>query len=117
MKKLIKPKQEEESLYYSDFTGKPLNECGPDVELIMNFNYGSEFDGSSFILHLSDDDAKEVVKFLSSKISEDQKKIIQDNLNDLERKYNESMEDRNWDLCDVYFSNSTILKKLIDKEE
>ena len=52
MKKIIKPAEREEAVYYSDFTGKVLNECGPDITLKLDFHYGSKRDGANLELHL-----------------------------------------------------------------
>jgi hypothetical protein len=79
MKKVTKPFENEEAVYYSDFSGKLLNwmesPCiEPPVKLIMEFNYGSKHDGSKLELDLDDDDAKLIVDFLKNKLSKESKK-------------------------------------------
>ena len=113
MKKILKPAEKEEAAYYSDFTGKLLDGCGPEVELSMNFSYGSEYDGARFILQLNDEDAKEVLLFLSSKISSDCKKEIQKNMQQLDERYDDAMDSRAWGECDYFYNKIEVLKKLL----
>jgi hypothetical protein len=71
MKKIIKPQEPEEAVYYSDFSGKLLPESnvfGPPVILKIEYNYGSEQDGDSFELHLDDEDAKKILQFLKNNV-------------------------------------------------
>jgi hypothetical protein len=117
MKKVLKPAEREEASYYSDFTGKPLGDSehyGPNVKLTMDFSYGSEFDGAAISLHLSDEDAKEVFKFLASKISSDCRKEIQKNLEQFDARYDDAMDSRAWHECDLLHNNRTVLKKLLN---
>lgn len=119
MKKTLKPAEREEAAYYSDFTGKPLRDSehyGPTVKLIMDFSYGSEFDGAAISLHLSDEDAKDVFKFLATKISSDCKKEIQKNLEQFDVRYDDAMDSRAWDECDLLHNNREVLKKLLGLE-
>jgi hypothetical protein len=118
MKKVIKPKEEEEAAYYSDFTGKPLGALyGAEVELIMSFSYGSKYDGSDFKLHLSDEDAEEILLFLASKISSDCKKEIQKNLQQFDERYDDAMDSRAWGDCEYIHNNREVLKKLLNLDK
>lgn len=75
MKKIIKPFVEEDVVYYSDFSGKILSETiSPPVVLKMEFNYGSQHDGSKLELDLDDNDAKIILSFLKDKLQEESKK-------------------------------------------
>lgn len=80
MKKTIKPTEEEESVYYSDFTGKPITNgqdvLEPPVVATLEFNYGSEQDGRRIELHLNDDDACRLLDCLEGLVSEDRKGTI-----------------------------------------
>jgi hypothetical protein len=113
MKKILKPAEKEESAYYSDFTGKPLGEYGPEAKLIMSFSYGSKYDGSAFTLHLSDTDAEEVLAFLATKITKECKKEIQKNMEQFDARYDDAMDSRAWDECDILHNNQEVLKKLL----
>jgi hypothetical protein len=116
MKKVLKPAEREEAAYYSDFTGKPLSSCGPDVDLKMSFGYGSKYDGSRFTLDLSDEDADEILKFIATKISGDCRKEIQTSLQQLDVQYDDAMDSRAWDECDFIHHNREVYKKLLNLE-
>jgi hypothetical protein len=75
MKKIIKPAENEECLYFSDFTGKPLGDIYPPVVLTIDFSYGSLQDGKLLEFHLDDDDILEILEFLKCKITKE--KIIE----------------------------------------
>jgi hypothetical protein len=70
MKKILKPSEHEESVYYSDFNGKLLNEV-PPVEITIDFNYGSKYDGCKLEMHLDDNEFDELLAFLKTKLSSD----------------------------------------------
>lgn len=116
MKKILKPAEREEASYYSDFTGKPLDGCGPDVDLKIVFNYGSKYDGSRFTLHLSDEDADQLLKFIANKLSSDCRKEIQKNLQQLDCQHEDAMDSRAWDDCDFIHNNREVYKKLLNLE-
>lgn len=74
MKKVIKQQEPEEAVYYSDFTGKLLpesNTFGPPITIQINFNYGSNFDGSELELHLDDNDFKRLQLFLQDNTTQE----------------------------------------------
>lgn len=75
MKKILKPATEEESVTYSDFTGKLLLGT-PEVELDFWFNYGSPFDGSGLHLHLTSEEAAPILELIKSKLSKDKKQEL-----------------------------------------
>jgi hypothetical protein len=59
MKKILKPQEQEEVVYYSDFSGKLLQASdtfGPPIEIKIFFNYGSKYDTENLELHLDDED-------------------------------------------------------------
>jgi hypothetical protein len=70
MKKVLKPAEYEDAIYYSDFSGKLLNET-PPIEIVVDFNYGSKYDGCKLELHLNDEDFDQLLNFLKTKLSED----------------------------------------------
>lgn len=113
MKKTLKPAEREEAAYYSDFTGKPLGEFGAEASLIMNFSYGSKYDGSAFTLHLSDEDADGILSFLASKLTEEARKEIKTNLEQFDVRYDDAMDSRAWHECDILHNNREVLKKLL----
>jgi hypothetical protein len=70
MKKILKPAEPEEVMYYSDFTGKPIgtDEYGPQVTLKLEYNYGSKYDTQDIEYHLSDDDVDKLLTWLKSQL-------------------------------------------------
>ena len=116
MKKVLKPAEREEAAYYSDFTGKPLSQFGPDIELKLDFGYESKYDGSRFTLHLSDEDVDQILSFLATKLSGDCRKEIQKNLQQFDERYEDAMDSRAWEECDLLHNNREVLKKLLGLE-
>lgn len=64
MKKVTQPQLHEEAVYYSDFTGHCFGVLAPAVEVKVQFNYGSKYDGESFELHLTDEEAGKFIEFI-----------------------------------------------------
>lgn len=76
MKKILTPKQEEESVYYTDFKGECFGENEPPITLKVSFNYGSKNDGEEIEIHLTDEEFEPVLKLIEDKMCEESKKII-----------------------------------------
>jgi hypothetical protein len=87
MKNIIKPIQKEEAEYYSDFSGERFEHDIPEVEIKFSFEYGSKFDGSSFDIHLSDEESKEILLLIKSKLSDKTKQKINSYLEKAEKDY------------------------------
>lgn len=83
MKKILAPAVEEDSVFYSDFTGKCFGRYAPEVVVSFCFNYGSKYDNSSFELHLTDEEAEYIIGAIKSKLSLEAKKIIISKLDNL----------------------------------
>lgn len=73
MKKIITPFVAEQSVYYSDFTGKCFGNFKPNVSLTIHFNYGSKYDGTSIELDLSDEDFGHILNVIKNNISTESK--------------------------------------------
>lgn len=70
MKLVKKPKQEEEASYHSDFSGiEFVSQCGPDVELNIKCNYGSDYDGADLTFHLTDPELEMILDFIKNKLA------------------------------------------------
>jgi hypothetical protein len=74
MKKVLKPAKEEEVVYYSDFSGKLLDHNMVPVTVKIECDYGSEYDGSSVELHLTDSGLNNLLVFIKDRLSEETKK-------------------------------------------
>lgn len=115
MKKIITPKQHEEALYFSDFTGEPFDSSysHPPVNIKISFNYGSKYDGSEIILHLSDKDIEPILKQISSKLNPDFKKSLENELEENNEEYFNAIEARDPMMCEYYISCNSLIKKLL----
>lgn len=114
MKKITKPAEREEAIYYSDFTGKILDECGPDVTLKLQFSYGSKRDGARMELHLNDEDTQPILELIKQKISPDTKEEYKKNLAKKENSYYDSMQSRDWASCDIEINDIWLLRYILD---
>ena len=78
MKKVLKPQQSEEAIYYSDFSGKIFKDSVP-VTVKIECSYGSEYDGSEVELHLSDKGLEKLLEFLKANLCQETKNELQRN--------------------------------------
>ncbi|MFZ9876479.1 MAG: hypothetical protein ACO3EY_05415 [Candidatus Nanopelagicales bacterium] len=117
MKKITKPAEREEAVFYSDFSGKTLGDLTPPVELKIEFNYGSERDGASLQLHLDDEDVKPIVELIKQKMSADRKKQLKKQLEEQEKSFEDSMQFRDWNSCDYITNSMWFLRELLDLKE
>ena len=113
MKKTTKPAQKEEAVYYSDFSGKCFGDFHPPVQLMIDFNYGSGYDGSKLRFDLDDKDIEDILALLKSKLSNDTKKALKTMYTILDDKYENSVQSRDWDDCEFICNEKDLLKKLI----
>lgn len=113
MKKIIKPSEKEEAVYYSDFKGTCFNNMIPDVEIKIEFNYGSKYDGSELRLHLTDDEFDVILKTIKENISNEFKKTIKDFIKQSEKNYDDLMQSRDWLNCDYSLNSIELFKKIL----
>jgi hypothetical protein len=117
MKKILKPKQEEEAAYFSDFTGQPFGGLDhPPVELKLTFNYGSNYDGSDITFHLSDKDVEPIINLIQLYLNDDVKKQLNYNLSYNNEELGMAMDSRDPTMCEHYISCNNLLKKFIGDE-
>jgi hypothetical protein len=116
MKKIIKPAQKEEAEAYSDFSGERFDHDIPEVTLKFEFNYGSQFDDSRIEFDLTDNEAKEILDLIKSKLSQKRKELMKKNLKESSTNYEQCMESRDWDGCEYYGSNNLLYKYFLDQE-
>ena len=113
MKKTTKPAQKEEAVYYSDFSGKCFGEFNAPVQLKIEFNYGSIYDGSKFTFDLDDNDIADVLFLLKGKLSNETKKDLKQRFVSLNDQYDQNVQDRDWTNCDYICNEKNLLAKLI----
>jgi hypothetical protein len=73
MKKVLKPAEPEEVVYYSDFSGKLLEYNMVPVTVKIECGYGSEYDGSSVELHLTDKGLNNLLIYLKDRLCQETK--------------------------------------------
>lgn len=117
MKKVTKPASKEEAVYYSDFNGESFGNFFPDVQLTLEFNYGSIYDGSKIQLDLSDEEAQTIIHFLRDRVSEDFKTHLKKQLDVCSKDFDDSMQMRDWDSCDRISNNTQLFKTFLQIEE
>lgn len=113
MKKIIKPSEPEEAVYYSDFKGVCFDGFGPHVEIKIEFNYGSKYDGSELKLHLTDDEFNVLLKTIKENISKEYRNTVKGVIKKIDKDFDDSMQMRDWLNCDIALNNTELLKKLL----
>ncbi len=78
MKIILKPSKQEEAIFYSDIKGKVFDHNIPHATIKIEGNYGSGFDGLSTELHLTDEEATEILCYIKSKLQPDVIKLSGD---------------------------------------
>jgi hypothetical protein len=115
MKTIVKPFQPEEVEYYNDFTGQIIEKgFGPSVKLKINFSYGSRFDGANLSLDLDDKDAQDIMEIIKNKLSEQTKSRLKKYISELEEEYEDAMDMRSWDSCDLLCSSLVLYRYLLN---
>jgi len=117
MKKIIKPQVREESVYYSDFSGKCFGEYPAPVELNISFLYGSKHDGAGIQIHLDDEELKPVLDIIKKHLSEDYKNDIKKSIEKYENVYEDVMQMRDWEHCDIISNTLWFWRELMGIDE
>lgn len=88
MKKILQPKQLEDAVYYSDFSGRLFKDFVP-VTVKIECDYGSVYDGATAEFHLSDVGLHALLHFLKSHLCSETKQ-------EFERKITENPEHKDF---------------------
>lgn len=113
MKKIIKPAIKEEAQYYSDFSGEPFDHFGPPVELKINFNFGSKYDGAEIKFDLNDNEIEFVLETIKKHISSKAKNKLKSIIDKYEKDFEDGMQMRDWDYCDLVSGNLNLWRNLL----
>ena len=113
MKKVLRPEEKEESVFYSDFSGKSFGEFAPDVQVQMTFNYGSKYDGAQIVVHLTDEESNQILEYLSERFTNEKRNELKKLLQEYDSIYEHSLDDRAWDICEFYNKCRELIKKLL----
>jgi hypothetical protein len=81
MKKILQPQQDEEVVYYSDFSGRLFRDLVP-VTVKIDCNYGSSYDGGQIEFHLSDVGLEMLLDFFKKHICIEKKEELKRCLNE-----------------------------------
>lgn len=117
MKKITKPAEKEEGTYYSDFSGKCFGEFHPHVEIKIEFNYGSKYDGAVIGLHLTDEEVGLFLEVIKKSASANYKSFLLKKLGEFDEQYQSDCNLRDWDSCESTGNSIELLKNLLDIEE
>lgn len=71
MKQILKPSSQEESIFFSDFDGKVLPMNSVPVTIKIKCGYGSYMDGNKTELHLTDEEARSLLLFIKSNMTQE----------------------------------------------
>ncbi len=114
MKKVIKPAVREEAVYYSDFSGKCFGEYYPPVELTISCSYGSKHDGAGIELHMDDEEMRPFIELIKKSMSEDCKAKLKKQLESDESRFNDAMQMRDWEHCDIVSNSIWFWRELLE---
>lgn len=98
MKKVLKPQEPEESIYYSDFSGKLFKDFVP-VTVKIECGYDSKYDESEIEFHLSDTGLEKLLEFFKANLCQETKDELQRN--------------SNCQSSDSHYNNKDLYQKLI----
>lgn len=90
MKKVLKPQEPEEAIYYSDFSGKVFQDFIP-VTLKIECDYGSQYDGARAEFHLSDSGLEKVLEFLKEHLCQETKNELERDCQSSKDNYNNNL--------------------------
>jgi hypothetical protein len=116
MKNIIKPKQNEQSECYSDFSGERFFGDIPEVEMKVSFNYGSSYDGANIEFHLSEQEAMEILLIIRNRLCDNTKNKIKTYLEKIEMDYDSAIQFREWGSCELYSSNIDMYRFLLNEK-
>ena len=71
MKQILKPSSKEESIYFSDFTGKVLPMNSVPVTIKIECSYESYMDENKTEIHLTDEEARSLLLFIKSNLTQE----------------------------------------------
>lgn len=114
VKKVIKPQEKEECVYFSDVSGKAFGELSPDVEIKINFNYGSKFDGSVLEFHVTDEEILQLLSYIKPLLTNEYKNQARSQLKRFESDYDLNIQTRDWTSCEYYSDSIELLNFLLD---
>ena len=80
MKKVLKPTEPEEVVYYSDFSGKLLDHNMVPVTVTIECGYGSDYDEAKWEIHLTDIEFNNLLVYIKDRLCKETKDEIKKHL-------------------------------------
>lgn len=80
MKKVLKDAEPEDAVYYSDFSGTLLDEHWVPATIKIECDYGSEYDGARFEIHLTDQELSHLLVYIKDRLCQETKEEIKKHL-------------------------------------
>lgn len=84
MKKVLKPSQPEDCVYYSDFSGKLFEHNMVPATVKIECDYGSEYDESRLEFHLTDIELKHLLVYIKDRLCTESKEELKKQIANLE---------------------------------
>lgn len=84
MKKVLKPSEPEEVVYYSDFSGKLFEHNMVPVTVKVECDYGSDCDGARLEFHLTDAEFKNLLVYIKDRLCQESKNELKKEIASLE---------------------------------
>ena len=84
MKKVLKPAEPEEFVYYSDFSGKLFEHNMVPVTVKVECDYGSVYDEARIEFHLNDTEFKHLLVYVKDRLCSESKKELKKQIANLE---------------------------------
>jgi len=84
MKKILKPSEPEEVVYYSDFSGQLFEHELIPATVIIECDYGSDHDGARVELHLTNKELKHLLVYIKDRLCQESKDVVKKQIANLE---------------------------------
>jgi hypothetical protein len=113
MKIVTRPAQAEQAVCSSDFSGKRFAHNIPPVTITIECNYGSRYDGGRARVDLGDEEADQVISFISKRLCPKSLGRFRDELRKAERDLDDSVQARDWVSAEGGYCRLELLRKIV----
>ncbi len=113
MKIVQSPGIPEKAVSISDFSGKEFKFKTPEVQINIDFNYGSRYDGSRLSLDLFESEASEILNTIFARLHRSTRRHLESLLKKANEDYENSIDARDWSGCDQIHGRVTLYQEAI----
>lgn len=113
MKKIKKKAVKEIAEYQSDFSGEKFPHGLPPAKIVIDFNYGSQYDGARLELELSDGEAGEIVDLLAPRLCEESRKEFRKKILLEEGRVDGAVAARDWREADMLYASTDMFRRIL----